>query len=309
MQFIIAYNASMNIDSLQILLDCLRLANFSDVAKERSVAPSSVSRVINGLEKELGFRLFQRSTRSLQATEAGLRYCDRVKSILEDLETARALATKDVEQPSGLLRVTAPVVFGQMYIVPLLPSILESYPELHIELLLNDAFRDIIEERIDLAIRLGTLQDSSAIARRLSDLSFNICASQDYLNKHGTPTAPQDIKGHQCLLFPRSGYNLNWLFKNSDGEIVEIVISGRCMITNSQSIRHCAQQGMGLALLPNWLIHDDLKTNKLVALFPDYQVSATDYDAAIWMMYPSREFLPLKTKIFIEYLQSHYTSK
>jgi len=299
----------MNIEALQIFLDCLRQGNFTDVARALEVAPSSISRIITGLEKELGFRLFQRSTRKLQATEAGLRYADRIKLVMEDLQAARHHAANVVEQPSGLLRITAPVVFGNKYVVPILPSVLQRYPDLQIELRLNDAFIDIIEERFDLAIRLGSLQDSSYIAQPLSRLRFTICASPDYLQQHGSPTRPEEIEQHQCLLFPRHGFNLNWLFKNAAGDIKEVAIHGRCLISNSQSIRHCVLQGMGLALLPNWLIHQDLKTKSLIALFPDYDVTATDYDAAIWMIYPSREYTPLKTKVFMQYLQQHYDSQ
>ena len=299
----------MDLESLQIFLDCLHRGNFTDVARQHDIAPSSVSRVISGLEKELGFRLFQRSTRRLQATEAGQRYGDRISVLLEDLDAARHHASSVVEQPSGLLRVTAPVVFGELYVVPLLPDLLAHYPDLHIELLLNDAFIDIIDERIDLAIRLGTLQDSSLIARRLSDLSFHICASPAYLDKHGTPLQPQQIQDHECLLFPRRGYNLNWIFKNNAGEQTEIAIKGRCLITNSRAIRQCAIDGMGLALLPDWLIRQDIKENALVPLFPDYQVSATDFNAAVWMLYPSREYLPSKTEVFMEQLHASYGVK
>jgi len=297
----------MDLESLQIFLDCLHRGNFTDVARQRNIAPSSVSRVISGLEKELGFRLFQRSTRSLQATEAGQRYADRIHLLVNDLESARHHAASVVEQPSGLLRVTAPIVFGEMYVVPLLGQMLERYPELKIELMLNDAFIDIIDERIDLAIRLGTLQDSSLIARRLSDLSFHICASPAYLDKHGTPTLPEQVQQHECLLFPRRGYNLNWIFKNSQDELREVAIKGRCLITNSHAIRQCALDGLGLALLPDWLIHSDVKSKKLIPLFQDYQVSATDFNAAVWMLYPSREYTPLKITVFMNQLQASYS--
>jgi DNA-binding transcriptional LysR family regulator len=160
----------MEIATLKLLIEVMRLGSFSEVAKTERVAPSSVSRAIAGLESELGFRLFQRSTRKLQPTEAGQLYFERISSLVDELEMAKDIATDINQEPRGRLRVTAPTVFGQTYLVPLLPELHTNYPALMIELLLDDRYVDLIEERIDVAIRLGSLPDSNFIATRLQEM-------------------------------------------------------------------------------------------------------------------------------------------
>lgn len=299
----------MDISTLKLFMEVAHQGSFTDVAKTEGVAPSSVSRAIAGLENELGIRLFQRSTRKLKPTEAGLVYLERIASIVDELESARQIATDVSEEPRGTLRVTAPTVFGQTHIVPLLPELQARYPSMTIELLLTDAYLDLIEERVDVAIRLGSLQDSTYIARRLQKMDFFICASPEYIEKHGKPDTPQEIRNHNCLLFPRTGHSLNWLFKDNDGNIFEVPISGKCLITNSDAIRQSALSGMGLALLPDWLINTDVQSGSLVTLFDEFTVTATNYGSAVWLLYPSREYVPLKTRVFINYLVTSFRDK
>jgi DNA-binding transcriptional LysR family regulator len=304
MQNTLAHNARMDTETLSLFVEVMRHGSFADVARNRGVAPSSISRAIAGLEQELGIRLFQRTTRKLEPTEAGVVYFERVAPLIAELASARQVATDVTEEPRGILRVTAPVVFGQLYLVPLLPALAQRYPNLSIELLLSDAYLDLIEDRIDIAIRLGSLRDSSYIATRLRELEFYICASPAYLAQHGAPATPQQIGSHNCLLFPRTGYNLNWLFRDRDGNVLDIPIHGNCLITNSQAIRQCALAGMGLTLLPDWLIQEDVQSGALVRLFAEYDVTASDYDSAAWLLYPSRDYLALKTRMFIDHLVS-----
>ncbi len=295
----------MNTEALEIFLDVMRQRNFTDVARARDLAPSSVSRTITGLENELGFRLFQRSTRKLEPTSEGRVYFERIEPILDEMLLARQIAADLIEEPKGTLRVTASTVYGGMYIVPLLPQISDKYPSLSIELILTDAYMDLIEERIDIAVRLGSLLDSSYIAKQIKPLEFYVCASTGYINKYGKPDSPQQIKDHNCLLFPRTGYNLNWLFKNEAGNITEIPVTGKHLVTNSQAIKQCLLAGMGLALLPNWLVSDEIQSGLLVRLFDEFDVTATDFDGAIWLLYPSREYVPLKTRVFINHIVEH----
>jgi DNA-binding transcriptional LysR family regulator len=211
----------MDTETLSLFVEVMQRGSFADVARIRGVAPSSISRAIAGLEQELGVRLLQRSTRKLEPTEAGVKYFDRVTPLLAELESARQVATDVTEEPRGTLRVTAPVAYGQLYIVPLLPALLQRYPELNIELVLSDASQDLIKERFDVAIRLGALQDSSHIATRLRDLEFFIGASPAYIEQHGAPTTPQQISDHNCLLFPRPGFNMNWLLRDRKGKLFD----------------------------------------------------------------------------------------
>lgn len=292
----------MDVSSLKLFVEVMRQRSFTEVAKTERMAPSSVSRAIASLEAELGCRLFQRSTRKLEPTEAGMRYFERIAPLLDELKEAGEMVADSGTEPRGTLRVSAPTVFGQMFLVPVADELHKKYTELSIELLLNDAYVDLVGERIDVALRLGTLSDSSYIARRVRKIRFYICASPAYLKRHGTPVTPQEVARHECLLFPRGEYNLNWLFRDDVGNIEEVPIHGRCLITNSEAIRQCTLSGMGLALLPDWLVETDIESAALQTLFNDYDVSATDFDSAIWVLQPSREYVPLKAKVFIQHL-------
>lgn len=299
----------MDIEALKLFVDVMRHGSFADVARARGIAPSSISRAVAGLEAELGVKLFQRNTRKLEPTEAAVAYFERIGPVVAEIETAGLIAIDMSDEPKGTLRVTAPTVFGQSTIVPLLPELMGACPQLSIELLLTDAILDLVEERIDVAVRLGTLKDSSYVAKQLAKMAFRVCASPAYLERHGTPGSPHEITEHVCLLFPRPGYSLDWLFRDKDGVVTRISTHGRCLITNSGAIRQCAIAGMGLTLLPDWLVDADIAAGRLVGLFSEYVVTATDYQSAVWVLCPSREYLPLKTRVFIDFLVRRFDAR
>lgn len=291
----------MELETLQIFVDIMRGDSFAGVARSRGVAPSSISRAIASLEQDLGVRLFQRSTRKLEPTDAASLYFQRIQHLLPEFESAR-LCLEDIQsQPSGTLRVTAATVFGQLKISPLLPEFTQAYPQLSIELLLTDAYVDLVAEHVDLGIRLGSLKDSSYIAKRLRRLHFHICASPAYCERNGIPKNPEDVQNHDALIFPRPDFKLDWLFKDRQGKINRIPINGKVLVTNSLVIRDCAIAGMGLVLLPDWLVGDAIANGQLLDLFPDYQVTATDFIGAAWWIYPSRKYVPIKTRVFMEF--------
>ncbi len=298
----------MDIATLKTFVQVMHEMSFSEVAKRHRVAPSSVSRTIAKLEAELGVRLFHRNTRNLTPTEAGNLYLQRVQPVLDELDAAGQMVSDVQQNPSGMLRVTAPTIYGQKHIVPLLARFRRLYPGLSIELMLTDHFVDLVAERIDLAVRLGSLQESTQVARRLSPMDFYICASPDYLDQHGVPESPSEISQHECLLFPRQGENLNWIFRENTGEQQEIAISGHCLITSSEAIRQCAVAGMGLALLPDWLVNEDIGNGGLIRLFEGMDVTATDFNSAVWLVRPSGNYLPLKTRLFIDFLLEAQTN-
>ncbi len=292
----------MDLSALELFIDVMQQRSFAAVARSRNIDPSSVSRAIAKLERDLDIRLFQRSTRKLEPTEAGQLYFDRVFPAVAELTAAQQQALEVSQTPRGTLRVTAPGVFAEKQLTPLLPEFARRYPELRVELLLLDAYVDLIAERIDVAIRVGSLQDSAYRMQKLRSMEFFICASPDYLQQHGIPETPEEIVDHSCLLFPRRHHSLSWLFKDGAGQVTEVPIQGQYLITNSAAIRECAIANMGLTLLPDWLIKKDIATGKLVRLFGNYTVTATDFNSAVWLLYPSQAFIPRKTQVWIDYL-------
>lgn len=206
------------------------------------------------------------------------------------------------QTPRGTLRVAAPGVFAQKQLTPLLPEFARRYPDLRVELLLVDAYLDLIAERIDVAIRVGALRDSTYRLKQLRSMEFYICAGPGYLQEHGVPESPEEIVDHSCLLFPRRDHSLSWLFKDEAGKVTEVFIQGQYLITNSAVILGCTLSNMGLALLPDWLVEKDIATGQLIRLFIDYAVTATDFNSAVWLLYPSQAFVPKKTQVWIDYL-------
>jgi DNA-binding transcriptional LysR family regulator len=293
----------MELSVLQTFVDVVKQGSFAAVARERNVDPSSVSRAIAGLEEELGIRLLQRTTRQLSPTEAGMVYFQRIQPLVEEMQQAIDVATDVSGQPKGTLRITASVSFGLKCIVPLLPDFRSMYPDLTMDLVLTDANVDLFAERIDLAIRLGLLADSTSIAQQLIQTRYFICASPQYLKQWGHPKIPSDIEKHNCLLFPLAGFRSKWRFRNRDREESEVFVRGHTIISNAIALQQCAIAGMGLALLPNWLIGDDLRDGALVNVFPSYDVTATEFSTAAWLVYPSRAYVPLKVRVFIDFLK------
>ncbi len=289
---------------LQLFVEVMNQGSFAAVARDRNLDPSSVSRAISSLEAELGIRLFQRTTRQLSPTEAGTIYFERIEPLIEEMQQAIDVATDASGLPKGTLRVTASVSFGHKCIVPLLPQFESLYPDLTIDLLLTDAVVDLFAERMDVAIRLGLLADSTLIAQQLMRTHYSVCASPEYLRRLPPLKKPEDIESHSCLLFPLPGFRSKWIFKDRQRELSEVSVSGRTMISSAIALQHCAIAGMGLALLPNWLIEEDLRIGALIDVFPDYDVTATDFSTAAWLVYPSRAYVPLKVRAFIDFLKN-----
>ena len=230
-------------------------------------------------------------------------YFERIEPLVEEMQQAIDVAADISGQPRGKLHLTASVSFGLKCIVPLLPNLAALYPELTVDLLLTDAVVDLFAERIDLAIRLGLLADSTLIAQQLMRTHYSVCASPDYLKRSGQLEKPIDVEQRNCLLFPLAGFRSRWIFKDRSGELSEVSVHGRTIISSAIALQQCAIAGMGLALLPHWLIDEDLQAGTLVNVFPNYDVTATDFSTAAWLVYPSRAYVPLKVRVFIDFLK------
>lgn len=293
----------MNVDSLQLLITVARRGSFAAVAKERGVDPSSVSRAIADLENELGLRLFQRSTRSMTLTEAGEMYLARLEPLLEELEHAREAAAQVSSAPRGLLRLTASVTFGQMCIVPLLGAFHARYPDLQVECVFSDANVDLVTERMDLAIRLAPAIEGDVVVAKLMDTRYGVYASPEYLARHRPLVQPTDLSGHKVLLFNLRTYRAHWLFRDPQGGEERVAIQGDLTLAPASALLTAALAGLGPALLPDWLVADAVAKGLLVPLFPGYAATATTFDTAAWIVYPSRRYLPHKVRVMVDFLR------
>lgn len=296
----------MDLDTLGTFIDVMRRGSFAAVARDRNVDPSSVSRTIAGLEQNLGVRLFNRTTRQLSPTEAALAYFDRLEPLIDEFLRATQMASDSTQAPHGTLRITAPVSFAQVNLVPLLPEFARRYPDLDFDLVLSDRFLDLVEERIDLALRLGHLSESSLIAHRLCDMVNVVCASPEYLRRKGRPKAPAELARHECLHYPMQGYGPRWRFRQGDGAILDVLIRGRVLASSGMALRQCAVAGMGVLMLPRWNVAEELRRGALVDLFPEHQVTASEFGLGAWLLYPSRSYLPLKVRAFADFLKEKF---
>lgn len=292
----------MDIEALKIFAAVAHSGSFSAVARTRSVEPSSVSRVVATIEAELGERLFQRTTRKLTLTEAGTLYLARIEPLVAQLDEAAGEARAMGRGPVGTLRLSVSVAFGLARIVPLLGHFRARFPALTIELLMSDAQVDLVRDGIDLAIRLAPGVDANVVVTRLAETRYHVVASSAWLAAHplATPDALSDVP---VLRFTLPGYRDRWLFRDSAGDITAVPVGGPILISNALGLRDAALAGLGPALLADWMIERHVAEGKLVDCFPDWRATATDFDTAAWAIYPSRNFLPNKVRVTIDFLR------
>lgn len=295
-----AYFALMNTEHLQTFLEVYAAKSFAKVAKARNTAPSSVSRSIATLEKALGIRLFNRTTRRLAPTEDGDRLYLRLLPINEALEDTLSELSEAHRAPSGVLRVSASNSYGLDVIVPLLKSFREIYPDIQIDLLLSDRRVDIVGERIDVAVRHGQLNDSGLIASKLSDVSYRLVASSEYLSKMPPVKSPLDLAEHSLLTFSYEDFAESWVFR-SPGKTSTVIqeINPVVQMSSALALRSCAQSGMGIAILPDWACDEkDLQT-----VLPEMEVTGAHFDSSLWLMVPSRAYQPKRAIAFMDALR------
>lgn len=293
----------MEIESVRVFVDVMKQGSFAAVARQRNRDPSSISRTISSLEDELGFRLFQRTTRRLAPTEAGTKYFNRIEKLIGEFDLAGEAALDLVSSPTGTLRVTACTSFGQRVLAPLLPELRSRFPDLVIDMHLVDHAVDIVEDKIDLAVRFGKRPEGDFIVSRLVPRRFRVCASPHYLEQHGKPARPAELEQRDCLLFSFPGYRSEWKFRKRDEAVIAVPVTGHVLISHGVTMTTCAVAGLGPALLPDWLCADEIDAGELVDLFPEFECTATDFDTSAWLVYPSRSYMPLKLRAFIDFLR------
>lgn len=295
----------MDIRSLELFVAVARRLSFAAVAKERGVDPSTVSRAIGDLELTLGLRLFQRTTRTMTLTEAGAVYFSRIEPLVEEFSGARDAAAQVVGKPQGTLRLTASVTFGQKRITPLLGAFRALYPDLKVEFLFTDANVDLVAERIDLAIRLAPAVEGDLIAAKLMDTRYRVVASPGYVTSHSPVTMPSDLSSHRVLLFNLRVYRSRWLFRDATGVVESVPIDGDVTLSPAGSLLEAALADLGPALLPDWLVDESIAEGRLVDLLPAFQATATTFDTAAWLVYPSRAYLPGKVRAMVDFLRAY----
>jgi len=228
---------------------------------------------------------------------------------LAEVDDAKTSVTQLEAEPRGEVRLSVPMVFGRLHIAPALPSFLESYPAVRIDLSMTDAFVDLVEEGLDLAVRIGELQDSSLIARKLAPNRRVLCASPAYFERSGVPTLPAELRQHNCLVYKRQQNSAVWRLRDHAGSIHEVSVRGSLNANNADAIHAAALGGLGLAILPTWLVGPDVRNSRLRVVFPDHQVSPSAIDTSIYAVFPYGRHLSPKVRAMVDFLIARFSPK
>lgn len=298
----------MDLNQLHAFVQTARHQGFAAAARAMELDPSQVSRQVAALESSLGLRLFQRTTRRLSLTEAGHTYLARVGPLLDELAFAQEEAQSLARGVSGSLRMTTSIAFGHECIAPLLPTFRALHPQLRLELLMTDANLRLVEDQVDLAVRMASRVEVNAVMTKLMPTRYHVCASPGYVQRAGQPLRPQDLALHDCVLLTLPDYRHTWHFRpvgTPDATSEAVNVQGGLSVSSPLVQRSCVLNGQGPALLADWLARPALADGRLIDLFPDHQVSATGFNSAVWLLYPSRSYLPQKVRVMVDFLKAN----
>ncbi|MDB5398766.1 MAG: hypothetical protein QOD93_2828 [Acetobacteraceae bacterium] len=282
---------------MKLFVRVAETGGFSAVAREAANTQPTVSRTIAALEAHLGVRLLNRSSRAVTLTDDGRAFYAHAMRALEAITEAEACVGRRHSQPTGLLRLGSPVAFGRLHVAPRMPAFLTQYPEVEIELSMNDAFVDLVGEGLDLVVRVGMLEDPSLIARRIGTTRRVTVASADYLRRRGVPLTPNDLRQHECVVYTRLATMNRWHFDGSDGP-VSVEVRGRFRADNSEAVREAVINGAGIAVIPVWMFTDEISSGRVRIILDAFEPNALPIHA----VYPSRRQVSAKVRVMIDFL-------
>ncbi len=291
-------------DLLAALRTFVRIAetgSFSAVAREVGATQPAISRQIAALEDHLGARLLQRSTRSLRLTEDGNDLLAHARLVIEAVDQTEAAIGQRRAQAAGLVRLGSPTVFGRMYVAPHIGMLLERHPQLSVELQMTDDVVDMVQAGLDLAVRVGEVQDAGLVVRRVGTTAAIAVAAPAYLEAHGEPMEPGDLVRHQCIIFTRIAAPDQWQFTGPEGS-VPVPVTGRLRSNSIEAVMEAAIAGVGIALLPTWMVGDAVRDGQLRTILQHWKPQRR----SISLVYPSRRFLAPRTRAVIDFLVDEF---
>jgi DNA-binding transcriptional LysR family regulator len=285
----------IDLNDIVVFARVIEAGSFTAAARLLGMPKTTVSRRIAALEREVGVRLIQRTTRSLNVTDAGRLYYEQSSQALRTIEDANQLLAEARAEPSGTIRISAPVGFGAHFLTATVCDFLAAHPKTRVELRLTDDMLNLVENGIDLAFRTGTLPDSTLIARKLGAAYRTLCASPDYLARRGTPVVPADLAHHDCVIAGQSAVSANWVLDGPHGEET-VAVSGRFAANEMQAVVAAAIAGYGIAQLPHTLVEASIREGRLRRVLDDYTTPV----GGLHVVYPSSQHLSPLVKAFIE---------
>jgi DNA-binding transcriptional LysR family regulator len=275
--------------------------SYAEAGRKLGLTRSAVSKAVSELERSLGARLLDRTTRRVSPTEAGLAYYERCVSILAQVEETEIQISRLHDEPKGVLKINAPMSFGMLYLAAAVADFMARHTDLHVELTLDDRFIDPLAEGVDVTLRIGTLTDSSLIARRLAPANRVLIASPDYLARHGTPQSPADLAQHRCLNYGHATFMQRWPLTEA-GKPISVPITAALSSNNGDVLRAAALKGNGIAALPTFMVGADIKAGRLAVVLPDNPPAPL----GIFALYAPNRYLAAKTRVFIDFLVERF---
>lgn len=291
------------LDGIRTVIAVVETGSFTAASERLGMSKSLVSKYIGEVEARLDVRLFNRSTRRLALTEAGNSYYQRALPLLEEFAELVDSVTTEQAAPRGSLRINVPVTFGEMKLSPLLPKFLEQYPDIQIELQLTDRKIDMLEEGVDVVIRIGGVDDSSLIARQINTLQLILCASPTYIAQHGEPENRQALGLHNCVIDSNFGIGKQWPLSCKQQITESVEVSSRIAANSPRAVQEIVMAGGGIGLIPRFIVEQALADGSLQQVLPAY----TTMSFGLYAIYPHRRYLPRKVRCFIDFLLEEFS--
>lgn len=282
---------------MRLFTRVVELGSFSAAAREEDISQPTMSKIVAALERNLGVRLLERTTTSLMPTEEGKRFYERSKRVIEEYVDAVADAQGRTQQLAGTLIVNAPVGLGELHLNGLFLEFLAHYPEIEIELILNDRVVDLVEEGVDVAIRLGSVLPPNVVARQIASSPRVLVASPEYIERNPKVRKPEDLVKHEYLRFAGVSFGAQMEFSRGTEKVV-VPVGGRYRVNSSLALRQCFLAGAGVGTAGAWLVQDLIDTGALVRLLPKWQMASQP----VHLVYPSRRYQPLRTRTLLQFL-------
>ncbi len=288
--------------SMQAFTQVVESGGFAAAARKMGVSRSTVNKLVINLEDRLQVQLLQRSTRKVNPTPTGWAYYERCINILAEVTAAENAVAKLQNEPKGTLRINAPMSFGTLYLGQAIAEFMTQYPELQVQLTLDDRFIDPIAEGYDITIRIAKLEPSpSLVQQKIAPVSRILCATPSYLEKHGIPQHPHELTNHSCLHYGHLVAGNQWLLSN-DNEDLRVTVKGLICSNNGEILKDACVKSLGIALLPTFIIQSELDSNLLTIVLPDYQPPAI----ALYLVYPLNRHLNTKVELFIQFFRDRF---
>ena len=290
-------------DGMRTYVAVVSEGSFAGAARRLNISPQLVSKYVGQLEDRLGARLLNRSTRRLSITEAGQAYFDRCQYVLAEIDEMEAAIGDTTVTARGTLRINAPMTFGTLHLSKAIAEYQCSQPDVRVDLTLDDRVVDIVSEGYDVAIRIGHLQESSLVARRLAPVRLVVCGSPSYLAKRGVPAVPGDLEGHDCLRYTISAGHNKWRFRQGSDSF-EVAVNGSMSANNGDALRLAAIAGIGLVMQPTFIVGQDIRNGVLQTVLDDYEVEPM----GVYAVYAHRQYLSGKVRTFVDFLDGYFGS-